>query len=163
MNAKLLIGISGLIVLNTAIFSPASAQNNNNNNNRIICESRGSGSTRCAFDTRRGVQLVRQLSQATCEGNWTSGNGYIEVRNGCRGEFARDRGNNNNNNYASRACQSALLQRFNTVSDRDVEVNSNNSSSNNNNETVNWRIRRLGPSGTCTVNRNGEVRKIEID
>ncbi len=161
MKRKILIGITGIVGINVAFINPALSQNNNN---RIICESRGSGNTRCAFDTRRGVQLIRQLSQATCNGNWSYGNGYIEVRNGCRGEFARDRGNNNNNNnnFATRACESALLQRFNTISERDIQF-SGGSGGSNSDDIVQWRIRKLGPSGTCTVNRNGNVRRIELD
>lgn len=54
---------------------------------RIICSSKRGETQRCRFDARGGIRLVRQLSNTSCEGNWRYRNGYITVRDGCRGEF----------------------------------------------------------------------------
>lgn len=61
----------------------------NASNQLIRCESNGGRSRACAMDTRGGVQLVRQLSNAACiEGrNWGSNRGGVWVTEGCRAEF----------------------------------------------------------------------------
>lgn len=53
------------------------------------CESNDGRYTECAANTRAGVQLVRQLSRASCiEGrSWGYGRSGIWVAQGCRGEF----------------------------------------------------------------------------
>lgn len=59
-------------------------------NGSVICESARSRNNRCPIDTRRGVTLVRQLSDTRCrEGhNWGVDNGAVWVDHGCRAEFA---------------------------------------------------------------------------
>lgn len=84
------------------------ALNNNNNNNwggsggsnnsrTVICESEKGRSQRCNMNTRNGVTLTRQLSEASCRGNWFFGDGFVEVKNGCRAEFSQG---NSNNSFA---------------------------------------------------------------
>ena len=78
----------------------SSASNNfgfpgsSNNSRTVTCESNKGGSQRCRFDTRNGVSLTRQLSSTSCRGNWFYGNGFIEVKNGCRAEFSQENSNN---------------------------------------------------------------------
>ncbi len=62
----------------------------------ITCESRNREDTACYIGKHRGVELARQLSNASCEEDedwWVDGANLI-VSNGCRGEFdIYDRGN----------------------------------------------------------------------
>ena len=62
--------------------------------NIVVCESIDRDSRRCPTPWRGPSRLVRQLSGTTCiEGrNWGSENGQVVVWSGCRGEFARGRG-----------------------------------------------------------------------
>ncbi|QMW21506.1 DUF3011 domain-containing protein [Sandaracinobacteroides saxicola] len=55
----------------------------------IRCESRNNGRRECSADTRGGVRLVRQLSDAACREHrtWGTTGNAIWVDNGCRGEF----------------------------------------------------------------------------
>ena len=57
---------------------------------RVVCSSASNARTRCRAEIRRGVRLVRQLSEARCvEGQtWGTENGYIWVDRGCRAEFS---------------------------------------------------------------------------
>ena len=55
----------------------------------VTCESEHDRTTTCAMRTEGGVRFVRQLSDASCRGNWGWRRGYVWVRNGCRAEFAR--------------------------------------------------------------------------
>lgn len=65
----------------------------------VSCESERAKTTRCRIDARNGVRLVRERSQTPCNGNWSYRDGYITVRNGCRGDFeAIRRGNNDDYN-----------------------------------------------------------------
>ncbi|ACK69591.1 conserved hypothetical protein [Gloeothece citriformis PCC 7424] len=61
--------------------------NDNQNRERITCSSKRGETERCRFDARGGIRLVRQLSNTSCEGNWSYRNGYVIVRDGCRAEF----------------------------------------------------------------------------
>ncbi len=58
---------------------------------RVRCESNGDEVTRCAVDTRRGVRMLRQLSEKACTEGKTWGVGVdqdsIWVSQGCRAEF----------------------------------------------------------------------------
>ncbi|PSF33157.1 hypothetical protein C7H19_20340 [Aphanothece hegewaldii CCALA 016] len=63
----------------------------------VSCESERGKTNRCRIDARNGVRLVRERSQTPCDGNWSYRDGYITVRNGCRGDFEAIRRNNNNN------------------------------------------------------------------
>lgn len=56
----------------------------------IVCESQGGRRNHCPADTRFGVELVRQLSDAACIRNRTWGEDAqgIWVTEGCRAEFA---------------------------------------------------------------------------
>lgn len=164
MQYRSLLALSSLLFIVSGNLFPSVAQNNSNSRT-IVCESTGGRAVRCPFNTNRGVELFRQLSQGTCEGNWSYGQGYVEVRNGCRAEFRQGRNNNNSGNQwqndALNACQMSLLQRFKTISRQDINVRF---SSGDRNETiVNWRIPRLGPSGTCRVNNRGNVNELTLD
>lgn len=77
--------ISALFLAIPLIPLPARAE-------RITCESVDMRRTRCPMDTRGGVELIRQLSQASCRNRWSFGQGYVEVRDGCRAEFESFRG-----------------------------------------------------------------------
>lgn len=57
----------------------------------VTCESDNNKTTTCPINTQGGVRLVRQLSRATCNGNWGSRNNRVWVRNGCRAEFVSGR------------------------------------------------------------------------
>lgn len=59
----------------------------------VRCESASGRSNLCAMDTRRGVELVRQLSRSACirERHWGWNDQGVWVSGGCRGEF-RSRG-----------------------------------------------------------------------
>lgn len=65
-----------------------------NYNRAVICESINERYSRCAVDTRGGVELSRQLSRGACVAGQTWGyeNGFIWVDRGCRGEFEIGRG-----------------------------------------------------------------------
>ncbi|MBW4633694.1 MAG: DUF3011 domain-containing protein [Iphinoe sp. HA4291-MV1] len=54
----------------------------------ITCESRGNERNTCSIDGRGRVRFVRQLSDASCRGNWGYNRNRIWVRDGCRAEFA---------------------------------------------------------------------------
>lgn len=58
--------------------------------NRFNCESSDGRYRECRVDTRRGVQMTRQLSRTQCiEGqNWGIGRDVVWVDRGCRAEFA---------------------------------------------------------------------------
>ena len=55
----------------------------------VRCDSNDNRYRQCAIDGRR-AGLVRQYSKSPCiEGrSWGTGNGYVWVKDGCRGEFA---------------------------------------------------------------------------
>ena len=59
-----------------------------NSRDRVICESKQGRTKRCAIDAgRRGVRLVRELSDTSCRDRWYYEDGYVYVEDGCRGEF----------------------------------------------------------------------------
>lgn len=65
-----------------------------NGASRVVrCESDSGRSNLCVMDTRRGVELVRQLSRSACirERNWGWNDQGVWVSGGCRAEF-RGRG-----------------------------------------------------------------------
>ncbi|MFN6491239.1 DUF3011 domain-containing protein [Nostoc sp. DedQUE03] len=64
------------------IATPASAQE------IITCSSQNNQRNTCSVNTRGRVRLVRQLSNATCRGNWGYRRNRIWVKNGCRAEFS---------------------------------------------------------------------------
>ncbi len=73
-----------------AEFALAGQQGRWGQQDRVICESPRNRFNRCAIDTRRGVVMVRQLSDTRCrEGeNWGVGRNEVWVDRGCRAEFA---------------------------------------------------------------------------
>jgi hypothetical protein len=78
-----------LLVLAIALFAPsAEAQT------RLTCESQKNQPQYCSADTRGGVRLARQLSDAPCREGATWGYDYrgIWVDRGCRAEFEIGRG-----------------------------------------------------------------------
>lgn len=78
-------------------------RNYNFGNDTVICSSRNLRFQGCAADTRGGVDFVRQLSRATCNGNWGYDQQGIWVTNGCRAKFKLRPFNNygNNNGYGN--------------------------------------------------------------
>ncbi len=64
----------------------------------VRCDSNDNRYRRCAADTRYGIQLVRQYSDARCiEGRtWGTERDAVWVSGGCRAEFAMGRGGWNN-------------------------------------------------------------------
>ncbi|WP_442946717.1 DUF3011 domain-containing protein [Nostoc sp. 'Peltigera membranacea cyanobiont' N6] len=64
------------------VAAPASAQE------IITCSSNNNQRNTCSIPSRGRVRLVRQLSNATCRGNWGYRNNRVWVRNGCRAEFS---------------------------------------------------------------------------
>ncbi|MCC5639906.1 DUF3011 domain-containing protein [Nostoc sp. CHAB 5844] len=71
--------------------TPASAQE------IITCSSQNNQRNTCSIPTRGRVRFYRQLSNASCRGNWGYRRSRIWVRNGCRAEFLV--GNNRNDGY----------------------------------------------------------------
>lgn len=63
--------------------------NNNNGASRVFCESKGGQRAVCAADTRMGIAVVRQVSDAPCVLNstWGYDTDGIWVTSGCRAEF----------------------------------------------------------------------------
>ena len=57
----------------------------------VTCESDNNKTTTCPINTQGGVRLVRQLSRASCRGNWGYRNNRVWVRKGCRAEFVSGR------------------------------------------------------------------------
>ncbi|HIK07274.1 MAG TPA: DUF3011 domain-containing protein [Trichormus sp. M33_DOE_039] len=54
----------------------------------ITCESVNNRRDTCVVPARGPVRFVRQLSDASCRGNWGYVRNRIWVRNGCRAEFS---------------------------------------------------------------------------
>jgi hypothetical protein len=81
------VGIGTLLGLAT----PASAQA------VITCASQNNQRNSCSIPIRGRVRLVRQLSNASCKGNWGYERNRVWVRNGCRAEFAVGGSRNNRN------------------------------------------------------------------
>lgn len=71
--------------------TPASAQE------IITCSSQNNQRNTCSIPNRGRVRFYRQLSNASCRGNWGSRRNRIWVRNGCRAEFLV--GDNRNDRY----------------------------------------------------------------
>lgn len=103
-----LLGIGAAVMLDSDSSSDSSGQQSSDS---IVCNSQNGRTNQCSFNTRNGVRLVEQLSNTSCNGNWSYGNGFIEVRNGCRAKFARNSNNRNNNtiiNSPSRSNQNSI-------------------------------------------------------
>jgi hypothetical protein len=80
----------------SALFSmtvPASAQE------IITCESQNNRTRSCSISTGGRVRLVRQLSSASCAGNWGYNANRIWVKDGCRAQFAVGDRNDRNGRY----------------------------------------------------------------
>ncbi|MBN3880982.1 DUF3011 domain-containing protein [Nostoc sp.] len=65
-----------------SIAAPASAQE------IITCSSQNNRRNTCSVNARGRVRFVRQLSNASCRGNWGYRRNRIWVKNGCRAEFS---------------------------------------------------------------------------
>lgn len=67
----------------------------------VVCESRSNRETRCEVDTRGGVALVRQLSNAPCTRgrSWGYDRRAIWVNDGCRARFEVGGGSGWGNNW----------------------------------------------------------------
>jgi hypothetical protein len=157
---------------------PAKAQT------QVACESFSRDQRVCAMDTTGGVQLVRTHSQTPCiQGQtWGVTRGGVWVSGGCRATFATvgasagsgrygtyDRYGRNNGSYdngsynngntwnnnelatANNLCRQALRQRLGNR-----RLSTSLRDSNRNSVRLNWASSN-GHSGTCRVNRNGNV------
>ena len=88
-----LLGTTAFLIASAALPVMASPQIHGGNggyyDGMVRCESNDGRTRQCALDTRGGVQLVRQLSNAACvEGQtWGISRGGVWVSQGCRGEF----------------------------------------------------------------------------
>jgi len=60
---------------------PANAQTT------TVCQSIDYQPAICSLDTRGGVVLDKEYSNAICEGNWGFEDGFVWVENGCRARF----------------------------------------------------------------------------
>lgn len=151
---------------------PAEAQRR-----EVRCESRDGRQHHCRVDTRGGVSLVRQLSDAQCSRgrSWGSDGSGIWVSRGCRGEFAvgggldgwqrRGGGDWNSggrtgdrnssgrwNGSSSTVCRTAVARRIGTrASSVDTWVRRQQGSG----AELGWRAGRS--DGTCRVDRSGRV------
>ena len=56
-------------------------------NDVVVCSSRNLRFQGCQADTRGGVDFLRQISRASCNGNWGYDRQGIWVTNGCRAQF----------------------------------------------------------------------------
>ncbi|MBD2435577.1 DUF3011 domain-containing protein [Nostoc sp. FACHB-110] len=54
----------------------------------ITCESQNNRRNTCRVPTAGTIRFVRQLSDASCRGNWGSSRNRVWVRNGCRAQFS---------------------------------------------------------------------------
>lgn len=74
----------------------------------VRCESSSGRSNLCTMDTRRGVELVRQLSRSACirEQNWGWNEQGVWVSGGCRAEF-RARGGGRGDDWHDRGAMQA--------------------------------------------------------
>ncbi len=79
-------------------------RNYNFGNDILICSSRNLRFQSCPANTRGGVEFMRQLSRASCNGNWGYDQQGIWVTNGCRAKFRLLPNNNygyGNNGYGN--------------------------------------------------------------
>lgn len=87
---KCLRQVAGIILpMLAGIATPGVAQQMPPADALVRCESRDMSRVHCPMETRRGVELVRQLSGNTCirGSEWDIERGGIWVALGCRGEF----------------------------------------------------------------------------
>jgi Protein of unknown function (DUF3011) len=170
------LAILAAAVAATAVFAPNRAQAQQ----VVNCESFSRDQRVCSMNTSGGVRLVRTFSETPCvQGQtWGLARGGVWVSGGCRAQFTSNaqagsgrynnggynnggynnsnnnngRWNNNNgvNNAAAR-CSQAVRSR---VGNRRVTSELQNNSRNN--ALVRWRASN-GLSGTCRVNRDGNV------
>jgi len=83
-------------------------------NDLLVCSSRNLRFQSCPANTRGGVDFIRQLSRASCNGNWGYDRNGIWVTNGCRAQFRLLNYNNGfANNYIQDtvSCSSRNLQK----------------------------------------------------
>lgn len=146
---------------------------------QVACESFSRAQRVCAMNTTGGVQLVRTLSETPCiQGQtWGVTRGGVWVSGGCRATFATagvsagsgrygtyDRYGRYNGSYnngtawnnnalatADNLCRQALRQRLGNR-----RLSTSLRDSNRNSVRLNWASSN-GHSGTCRVNRNGNV------
>src|SRR5579875_1889301 len=88
MRRRLLIGIAGFIALMAMAARPAMAQHS------IFCSSEDGKRHYCDTDTRGGVSMTRQRSDASCEEgySWDYDRRGIWVDHGCRADFVVNSG-----------------------------------------------------------------------
>ena len=114
-----------LIVSATAVQSQHSGSGHNSGST-ITCSSRKSHRKTCYADTSGGVQLIRQISRASCHDNWGYTHNQIWVDNGCRATFQlnSNSGSHNTGGYNSGG--------HNSSNNYDNHNNSRNNNHNNN-------------------------------
>jgi hypothetical protein len=175
MIRKAALALSSLAIAGLLALSPGRAEAQN----IITCESRGHDRAYCSADTRGGVRLVRQLSEARCVSgrSWGSDRGGIWVTNGCRAQFAvgsswndrdrrdhRDGRRDRDRRYddrsrgaeqrAERVCRSAVGERFRNIRRGDVDADYRGRDRAGN-LVVRWRTNRA--AGSCIVSPGGRV------
>ncbi len=74
----------------------------NNNSDVVVCSSRNLRLQACQVDTSGGVEFLKQLSRASCNGNWGYDRQGIWVNNGCRAKFRVLPSNRGYGNYEDR-------------------------------------------------------------
>jgi hypothetical protein len=177
-NAMLALSSLAFAGILSLVPAPAAAQRT------VTCESRGHDRTRCSVDTRGGVRLVQQLSEARCERgrSWGADERGIWVSRGCRARFSvggRDRWDDRREDRrerrehrrdrhedrwersaarerAERLCHNAVRARYRTDR-RDVRTDFR-SVDRFGDAVVAWSTDRL--RGACTVTPAGRVASI---
>lgn len=81
LTSLALISISSIFTVNQSQITVAQSTNS------VMCQSTKGRLNNCFFDTSQGVILKKQLSNTSCQGNWLYGANFVQVKNGCRGEF----------------------------------------------------------------------------
>lgn len=184
MIRKAALAASSLAIAGILALSPARAEAQST----VTCESRDYDRTYCGADTRGGVRLVRQLSEARCESGrtWGADRRGIWVARGCRAQFTlggydrddrygrdnrddrydRDdrRGRDNRSvraraQQAERICRSAVGERYLDVRRADVDA-SYRGMDRAGNYVVRWNTDRA--IGSCTVSSSGRVLDLRV-
>jgi hypothetical protein len=155
MNRKILFGALAVLAATSAAALPreAGAQQT------ITCSSQTGRRTLCSADTRGGAYMVRSLGPSPCVFNRTWGftAGAIWAANGCQGRFVIDRPPSRipvRGVDAMRICRNVVAARLAMAGPSAVRADVR-SSNLRGERAVKWLVGER--TGTCFVNRNGEV------
>lgn len=174
-NLSIALGALALMgAAHAAAPTPAAAQRT------ITCQSYDGRSNHCSVDTRGGVRLVRQLSDAACVRgrSWGTDRQGIWVSRGCRAQFVvgvrddRDRRDRDRDDWerrdrdrdrddwnrssrsirqeAERTCRNAVRTRIRSARNGGTEVDYRGTDRRGN-RVVSWRTSRS--SGVCRLDR----------